>query len=145
MERLKQIKNCLMSTIENQMSHLEEVDAHELGEVMDMVKDCEEAMYYHSIVEAMEAKQEEHLVYAREPLYEEARHGTEEREGYSSRARRSYMESKELHKDKTIQMQELEKYTQELAKDVTEMIADATPEEKSILQQKLVALANKIK
>lgn len=140
MERLKQIKNCLMSTIENQMSHLEEVDAHELGEVMDMVKDCEEAMYYHSIVEAMEENS-----YAREPRYEAPRYGSDERESYSSRARKSYMESKELHKDKTIQMQELEKYTQELAKDVTEMIADATPEEKSILQQKLVALANKIK
>ena len=32
------------------------------------------------------------------------------REGRSGEARRSYMESKEMHKDKTTQMQELEKY-----------------------------------
>lgn len=30
------------------------IDAHELGEIIDIVKDLEEAMYYCSIVEAME-------------------------------------------------------------------------------------------
>ena len=42
-------------------------------------------------------------------------------------------------------MKELEKYVQELGKDLTEMVQDATPEEKQILQQKINMLASKIK
>lgn len=34
------------------------IDAHELGEIIDIVKDLEEAMYYCSIVEAMEESSE---------------------------------------------------------------------------------------
>lgn len=53
MERLKSIKNTLISCIESQMGCLEKVDAKELGEVVDMVKDIEEAIYYCTIVKAM--------------------------------------------------------------------------------------------
>ena len=35
------------------MSNLQQVDAKELGEVIDMVKDIEEAIYYCTITEAM--------------------------------------------------------------------------------------------
>jgi hypothetical protein len=54
MDRLKQMKNMLISCIENQMTHLEEIDTKELGEAIDMVKDLEEAIYYCTVVEAME-------------------------------------------------------------------------------------------
>lgn len=66
------------------------------------------------------------------------------REGRSPMSRKSYMESKEMHHDKAVQMRELEKYMQELSQDVTEMIADATPEEKQILHQRLSALVTKL-
>lgn len=68
----------------------------------------------------------------------------DEREGRSYNSRRMYMEAKETHKDKTIQLRELEKYMQELSQDVTEMIADASPEEKQYLEKKITALASKI-
>jgi hypothetical protein len=42
-------------------------------------------------------------------------------------------------------MKELEQYTQELASDLTDMVKDATPEEKQLLQQKITMLAQKIK
>ena len=58
--------------------------------------------------------------------------------------RKMYMESHELHKDKDTQMRELESYVQELTSDIMEMIAQATPEEKQMLQQKIMILANKI-
>jgi hypothetical protein len=51
-------------------------------------------------------------------------------EGKSPISRKAYMESKAMHKDKAAQMQELEKYAQELTTDLVEMIEDATPEEK---------------
>ena len=41
-------------------------------------------------------------------------------------------------------MKELESYIQELSKDVTDMIKDASPEEKAILRQKMTTLASKI-
>lgn len=42
-------------------------------------------------------------------------------------------------------MEELEKYMKELAKDITEMIQDASPEETTLLKSKLTNLAEKIK
>lgn len=71
------------------------------------------------------------------------------REGRSGMSRRGYMETKEMHKgntaeDKQAKMKELEKYMGELSGDITEMISDATPEEKSMLKSKLQALIPKI-
>ena len=61
MERLKHIKETLMGCIESQLGHLESVDAKELGEVVDMVKDLEEAMYYCTVTKAMEGKEKEKM------------------------------------------------------------------------------------
>lgn len=63
MERLKAIKNSLLSCVESQMGqNLAEVDAKELGEVIDMIKDMDEAMYYCSVVKAMEESKEEQKI-----------------------------------------------------------------------------------
>ena len=63
MERLKAIKNQLVSCVESQMGqNLAEVDTKELGEAIDMIKDMEEAMYYCSVVKAMEESKEEKKV-----------------------------------------------------------------------------------
>ena len=64
-------------------------------------------------------------------------------EGRSGMSRRTYMESKEMHKDKGEKMKNLEEYMKELSADVTEMIHDASPEEKSMLKQKMQALMQK--
>jgi hypothetical protein len=53
MERLKHIKETLLGCIEGQMGHLDTVDTEELGDVVDMVKDLEEAIYYCTITKAM--------------------------------------------------------------------------------------------
>lgn len=57
MEQLKNMKQTLVSCIQGQMTHLDSVDAKELGEVVDMVKDLSEAIYYCTITEAMEGKE----------------------------------------------------------------------------------------
>ena len=59
MERLKAMKERLMSCVEGQMNDLSNADAEELGEVVDMIKDLEETIYYCTVVEAMEKKEEE--------------------------------------------------------------------------------------
>ena len=66
------------------------------------------------------------------------------REGRAGMRRKMYMEGKGM-KDKNKQMQELESYMQELASDITEMIQDASAEEKQLLQNKISALAAKVK
>ena len=53
MERLKAMKNALMSCVEGEMTHLESANTHELGEAKHMIKDQEEAKYYHSIADSM--------------------------------------------------------------------------------------------
>jgi hypothetical protein len=64
MHRLKEIKSCLTDMVQTEMHDLERVDAHEMGEVIDMIKDLSEAMYYCSIVDAMEhATDEEKLAH----------------------------------------------------------------------------------
>lgn len=71
------------------------------------------------------------------------------REGRSGQSRRSYMETKEMNKGNTPQekqekMKELEKYMGELSGDITEMISDASNEEKTMLKSKLQTLVQKI-
>ena len=66
------------------------------------------------------------------------------REGRSPMRRRMYMEGKEMHNDTNSQLRELEAYLQELSTDITEMIKDASPEERATLHQKMTTLANKI-
>ena len=60
--------------------------------------------------------------------------GRDIREGRSGQSRKSYMESKEMHKGSPDNKKELEKYMKELGTDITEMISDSTPEEKNMLR-----------
>lgn len=197
MERLKQIKESLVSCIQSQITHLDSVDTEELGDVIDMVKDLEEAIYYCTITKAMEEGDKEERSkyfldykypykddYTMYPYREERDldrglgrmyyNGNESnskgrssnsqsegnnsydkvlewpsemrdrREGKSWRSRKSYIESKEMHHEKSEQMKELEKYMQELSSDIIEMIEEATPEEKQFLSSKISTLASKI-
>lgn len=126
-----------------------------------MVKDLEEAMYYHTITKAMCEKVEparmdrsngRMFYYDGQNDYENewASRGVtgemreDPREGHSGRYRRMYMESKENHMDKTKKLQDLDNYLQELSADIVEMINDASPEEKQLLQKKISGLAQKI-
>lgn len=192
-ERLKSMKDQLLSCIEGQMHDLKRVDAKELGEAVDMVKDLEEAIYYCTIVEAMHKTKDGgeentpvnntyyygtnypiryndtyrymdrdngHMYYTdkmrhyqgdysygaehHEPYAETTVYERDPREGRSALRRKMYMEGKENKKSKDQQMKELEAYMQELSTDVTEMIRDASPEEKAILRQKMTTLASKI-
>ena len=175
MERLKAIKEQLMSQVEGQMGDLRCVDTHELGEVIDMIKDLAKTMYYCSVTEAMEdAKENEEKRstyyymekylpyypyghdrdgdYAKGRMYYEDTMSEEpypmsfrdEREGRSGARRKMYMESKITHQDQTKKIQELENYMKELTNDIIEMIQDASPEEKAVLQKKMNTLATKI-
>ena len=66
------------------------------------------------------------------------------REGRSPMTRKMYMESKEMNHDKSKKIKELEEYMKELGQDMTEMIHDASPEEKQLMQRKLTELSTKI-
>ncbi len=78
------------------------------------------------------------MSYSSDPMWRD------EREGRSYNNRRMYMEAKDANKDKATQLRELEKYMQELTTDITEMISDASADEKSYLEKKISALATKI-
>ena len=174
MERLKHIKESLVSCVQGQVGDLYSADSKELGEAIDMIKDLSEAIYYCAIVKSMEdSEKEKPMMYYTEPHYRDYgkmyydggsmgsnssstgsnRYYSEReypieirdyREGRSPMTRRMYIESKEMHKDKTAQMRELDKYMQELTHDITDMIHDSTPEEKQLISSKLTALAGKI-
>lgn len=227
-EMLKSMKETLISQTQSQVANLKEADCKELGEAIDMIKDLEEALYYCTIIEAMEKKDEEkggnNYYYTESkyiPVYDEyyrdmdrpygrmyygggngssgssnggrsmggnnsgtsyyggrdsaensqsawgnegkdgrMNYGTrymypyheyeypvtfhDPKEGRSPMSRKQYMESKELHQDKAKQLRDLEQYMQELTSDIAEMIEDATPEEKQLLQKKISSLATKI-
>lgn len=173
MRRLKSMKENLICCVQNQMGDLSQVDAQELGVAIDMIKDLSEAIYYCTITEAMKDKEKEqhqqqtHMMmdsgrkpdYSRDidrnqgKMYYDDNSDTsyyplnmrDYREGRSPISRKMYIESKEMHHDKAKQMKELENYMYELSQDITEMIEDASPEEKQLLQQKISALASKIK
>lgn len=179
MKQLKTMKDTLINSVQNQMCNLAAVDTKELGEVIDMIKDLSEAIYYCTVTEAMEEKdlaKEHHLPKAEYPYrdmdkemgrmyyngggrsggssggrgnsyYTEREYPIEMRdyrEGRSPQSRRMYMEAKELHEGKEVKVKELEKYMQELTRDITEMIEDASLEEKQMLYKKMNTLAAKI-
>lgn len=86
-------------------------------------------------------------LYYTEPITMDKTHDA--REGRSGMMRRSYMETKEMHKantpeDKQQKMKSLEAYTKELAEDVTEMITDMSAEERALLKNKMQVLMQKI-
>ena len=203
-EALKTMKEQLMSCVQGQLGDISKVDAHELGEAVDMIKDLAEAIYYCTITESMEKADEKEIApvnninyyttpttmyngggrtgYYPEMVYRDAertggymyypsmtyasngnggRGGNssdstsyytempydmmrDPREGRSPMRRRMYMEGKETHNDPKSQMRELEAYLQELSNDITEMIKDASPEERATLHQKMTTLASKI-
>lgn len=238
MEQLKQMKEMLIGVVQGQLTHLDSVDAKELGEAVDMIKDIAETEYYCAIVKSMEESEKsgkKETMYYPVMMYQKGnttdgrdasrggqgsggRRNYEEyammypmyyrdmdrmegrmyygggssggsgsggssggqggnsggsgsssssggsssrnyserempfgemmrdsREGRSPMSRKNYMESKQMHKDKASQMQELEKYMQELSSDITEMIADASPEEKQLLSNRIATLSTKIK
>ena len=149
-DRLENIKMTLLNAIESEMCDLKSADCEELSEAIDMLKDIEEAMYYCTITKAMKNNDPE-INYYTEPHrrmtdIESRRYtnGGYDYAGRSGESRRMYMESKDLHHEKSVKMQELETYMKDLTKDLVEMIEDSSPEEKQLLQQKLTILTNKI-
>ena len=53
-EALKTMKEQFMSCVQGQLGDISRVDAKELGEAVDMIKDLSESIYYCTITEAME-------------------------------------------------------------------------------------------
>ena len=53
-KEMKTMKTQLMGCIQGQMGDLKNVDAKELGQAVDMIKDLSEAIYYCTITESME-------------------------------------------------------------------------------------------
>lgn len=221
-ERMHKMIECLTEkALEEIENGLESVDTCEMGQVIDMIKDLNEAEYRAVIVKAMkeadeeeEEREKELLRVLKEEYGEEGgrryydryryengrfapkgrgtRRGYEEppywhmtpemyremendrdmdrhsgrmyytepkmasdggmrdrREGKSGMSRRSYMESKELHKgntpeDKDAKMHDLEKYMKELSEDMAELISDMTPEERTMTKSKLSTLVSKM-
>ena len=72
-ERMKHMKETLMNCVQGQLGDLSSVDAKELGEAMDMIKDLSEAIYYCTITESMEKsdkeKKEQPMMYPVEYRY----------------------------------------------------------------------------
>lgn len=59
MERIKNIKDQILSQIESQMGDLKKVNTKELGEAVDMIKDLAETMYYCEIYKQMEESEKQ--------------------------------------------------------------------------------------
>ena len=122
MEKLKWIKEELVTQVSEQMKDLSAVNTHELGEVIDMIKDLSECMYYCSVVEAMEET-------------------TDDKE-----MQRHYLDKylPEQTRNTHHKKQSVEEYISQMSQDITEMAQTATSEEKAMLQKKLSALSSKI-
>ena len=58
-ETLKSMKEMLVGQTQAQIANLQCADYEELGAAVDMIKDLEEALYYCTIIEAMEGKDKE--------------------------------------------------------------------------------------
>ena len=73
--------------------------------------------------------------------------GRDSREGRNGQSRRSYMETKEMHKgntpeDKEAKRKELDKWMTDIGSDIKELVHDMSAEEKQTAKTKLTNLAN---
>lgn len=211
-ERIHKMTECLTEKALAQLEcGVENVDTSEFGEVIDMIKDLNEAEYYAKIAKAMDESDSDDILemldrygdgrrfydhyryadgrfapkgrgtyrrgYEEPPYYhmtpEMYRHMEDYRdmdrgsgrmyytepsmsftsgnrmESRYDMAKRNYTESKELHKgntteDKEHKMKELEKYMREIGSDIAEVISDASPEEKTLLKQKMQTTMQRI-
>ena len=206
-ERMHKMIECLTEKALCELEKgTENVDTCEMGQVVDMIKDLNEAEYKAVIVKAMKKADEEKEEYDKMLLrelkeeygedagrrfydhyrysdgrFEPKGHGTYR--GYSEpyyhmtpemyrdmdrdnhsrmyytetgmnesgydRAKRTYTETKEMHRgntpeDKKAKMQELERYAKSLTEDVVEMVSDMSDEEKNLLRTKMQILMQKI-
>ena len=206
-ERMHKMIECLTEKALCELEKgTENVDTCEMGQVVDMIKDLNEAEYKAVIVKDMKKADEEKEEYDKMLLrelkeeygedtgrrfydhyrYSDGRfapkgHGTYR--GYSEpyyhmtpemyrdmdrdthsrmyytetgmnesgydRAKRTYTETKEMHRgntpeDKKAKMQELERYAKSLTEDVVEMVSDMSDEEKNLLRTKMQILMQKI-
>lgn len=138
--KLMWMEEQLIAEAEKQFECLEDVCTKELGEVIDMIKDLKEAIYYEAVTKAMEGDSWKTEKSDHHPDGD----SRSEHEGKSPLSRKMYLEAKHMNKDKATQLRELEKYMQELSQDIVDMIADASPEEKQYLEKKITALASKV-
>ena len=206
-ERMHKMIECLTEKALCELEKgTENVDTCEMGQVVDMIKDLNEAEYKAVIVKAMKKADEEkeeydkmllrelkeeygedtgrrdydHYRYASgrfapkghgtyrgysEPyyhmtpeMYRDMDRDTHSRMYYTEtgmnesgydRAKRTYTETKEMHRgntpeDKKAKMQELERYAKSLTEDVVEMVSDMSDEEKNLLRTKMQILMQKI-
>ena len=58
-KRLNHLKEKLVYAVEGQLANIDAADTKELGEVIDMIKDLEEAVYYCTITKSMEEASKE--------------------------------------------------------------------------------------
>ena len=143
------------------MGELKTVDTKELGEVIDMIKDLSETLYYCEIYKQME-EAEEHP--KERNYYRDMDRGDQQRmyyhddyaetdypitfhdtwEGRSPIKRKMYMESKATHQANNKITKDLENYMTDLTSDMLEILDKATPEEKMIMQRKVDALLAQI-
>ena len=173
MDELKKICETLVSRVNAEIANgLENVDTMEMGQVMDMIKDLKEAMYYGKITEAMEESERreapaegERMYYGRgrrmyrempeqdrdmdlssgRMYYTEQNGGNmhDKRMGRSGMKRVRYYEAKETG-DTADKMTAIDEYTHTLSEDIMEMIMDANPNEKNLMKQKLSTIIAKI-
>lgn len=208
-ERLKSMEERAMCLAEQGLNQdVSDINAKELGEIIDVVKDIAETKYYCSITKAMEESDEAEkymkkylpeMAYARhEPgeryytvgrggrprmtRYDDSGMGSyigstgmnnggrrnytrpneymfemypemydetykpyhDEYDGDSWKYRRNYMENKHEKGNNTDSINELNEYVKSLTDDIMDMVEKATPQEKTMLKQKINGLANKI-
>lgn len=184
---------------------IENVDACEMGQVTDMLKDLAEAMYYRTLTKAMDEAEDDEIMemfdrygdgrrFYDHYRYSDGRFAPKGRGSYRrgyegpywrmtpemykdmqeyrdmdrntgrmyytepsmtmsesnyDRAKRNYTETKELHRantpqDKEAKMRGLEDYFKEISSDITGLLSDMTPEERTMLKSKISALATKL-
>lgn len=78
MHRLEMMKDQLISAVQGQLNCLDKADPKELGEAIDMIKDLDEAIYYCSVVKAMDEKEKNgeyiHTTYPAQSQYMKPEH-----------------------------------------------------------------------
>lgn len=164
MMRLSEIERSLLDMLEAETAKgLEAINAEEMGEVVDMLKDLSEAKYYCSVVLAMQEEQEPMGYnpnryadgrYAPKYGYEEpirTQPMRADRMGYGGTARDRYHEARmgyQSHStadNRRMMEQAADEHMQEFEAFLREMWEDADQRQRNKMKAALVGMANGLK
>lgn len=137
------IKDKLITVVKEQMECLEKVDAKEMGEVIDMIKDLEQCIYYQTVIQAMTGNEYGFIDSDECDMYQ-SDYFKHLDQLASKGLKQAYMDTKRTNIAHSEKIARLNAFVEAFKTDMNKMIENTTEQERQILRGALNEYASTI-